>query len=699
MQYNWSNTDVDGERGNRVYYTETDAVKMVGDWKEESEGRTSEWENKQDKWHRLRMRIKKNKSFPFKGCSNIRMPTLDTKIRKQKASLLNVVFGIRPVVQVVPEDAYGEQQTQVPWEAARKVEKFLDKCIMEKINMRNKGNIIIDRSLEKGFYVVKPYFRYESITRVEFFNVKDLTMEEAGMLFSAPTIDMMKMVIADIIDIDTHESVRINNMKAIDKILIGLLEGKDNIRYEIKDVTYNAPDVAFCQPERLYVPTTAGYDPQSCEYIIHEFFLPYTQVQYNVETKGWDIDGLRRIEDFRATNLDDKQLDVTKETREGIQRLQSTTQQLVRIYECYCWYDINGDGVKEKCIITTAPDFGAELRKVTLPYHSGKFPFVKFFYELTDDRWFSHRGIPEVCEDIVKEIDIQHMQKIDYGTLANSPMFLYRAGMVSEDTNQFIFGQGIPVGGMNAMDDVFKPVHLQNPNIPISYEREEMILETKLEELIGQPDYSLQSMINRREPRTLGEVSLQQQNMQTTFQMDSGLYTEQFTELFNWIWELLVQYGDDEYIFNYTLPNGQIENLRLTREEIQGNYKIRVRGNDTNTNPIVRQQKSQFILSDTYQALQMGLVSPVAAQNARKRAFENIDVEDYEEFMIPPEPTPPPPTENIKLDGDDLTPLEIAQLVKQNGIQPDMRGRGEEIMQENRDKKFEQLTEVAKLQK
>ena len=40
--------------------------------------------------------------------------------------------------------------------------------------------------------------------------------------------------------------------------------------------------------------------------------------------------------------------------------------------------------------------------------------FVKFFYELTTDRWFAHRGIVEIAEDLIKEVDIQHNMKIDY---------------------------------------------------------------------------------------------------------------------------------------------------------------------------------------------------------------------------------------------------------------------------------------------
>ena len=59
---------------------------------------TNKWADNQAKFNRIRMRIKKTKTFPFVGCSNLRMPTADTKIKKLKASVVNVIFGIRPVV-------------------------------------------------------------------------------------------------------------------------------------------------------------------------------------------------------------------------------------------------------------------------------------------------------------------------------------------------------------------------------------------------------------------------------------------------------------------------------------------------------------------------------------------------------------------------------------------------------------------------
>ena len=669
----------------------TPAVDQIKTWQSESEGWTSKWETNQKKWYKLRYRVKNEKTFPFKGCSNLRMPTVDIKLRKVKAALMGVLFGIRPIVTVEPEDG-------VSWGAAKKIEKYLDHCAMDKINIKEKMNIIVDRSLEKGFFLAKPYWRMEITTRIETFKLEEIDLQEALVFFGSQTTpDMMRGMIAAKVQADLHPMVAKDNKVEIDRIIIEILQGAEEVEFTLKDIIYNAPDVSLCSPERVYVPTTTGYDPQSAEYIIHEFYMPLRQVKANIKSKGWKASEVAKIETIKDMKPDDKSIDIEAETREGIQRLQSSSENLVKIYECYCHYDINGDGVTERCVFTIAPDFNAELRGITLPFYSGRFPFVKFFYELTDDRWFSHRGIPELIEDIVKEIDIQHMQKIDYGTITNIPLFAYRAGFVNENTTQFVFGQGIPVGGMNSIDDVFKPINLTNPNVTFSYEKEQMVLETKVEELIGQIDYSLHSMINKRQPRTLGEVQMQAQNAQSVFSLDADMYRLKFAELMTWIFELIVQYGDDEYAFSYVNPmTGQPEKVELSREDIQGKYKIRIRGNDQNTNPEVRQQKASFVLQDTYAALQMGLVSPQAAINARRRAYQMIEVESPDEFLVPPQPQPQPI--NIKLSGDDLTEMEQAQILEKQGIKPDMRARQEERMQANKQTKFDNLLEVAKIQ-
>ena len=104
-----------------------------------------------------------------------------------------------------------------------------------------------------------------------------------------------------------------------------------------------------------------------------------------------------------------------------------------------------------------------------------------------------------------------------------------------------------------------------------------------------------------------------------------------------------------------------------------------------------------MILQDTYQALQMGLVSPQAVNNARMRAMQEMDIDGVEEFMIPPEPKPQ--KADVRVNAKDLTDGEMAQVVQSMGLKPDIQGR--ELNENNRTEEleFDQLAEVAKLSK
>lgn len=644
---------------------------LVGDAK----GMTNRWAINQDKWNKLRMRTKKDKTHPFIGCSNLRMPTAESKIRKAKSALINVVYGIRPVVQVLPSPS-GNEQT------ANKIEKFLDHIIMDVIGAKQKSVIAIDQELEKGFYLLKPFWNIEMTTRIEKYSIDDLSVEETLALYD-PNIgeeEIVQMLI-DYLEVDMSDRVAADNEEELRRVAKDIMSGKEEISCEIKDVIKDQPDFALVSPERCYVPSDSGFDPEECSLICHEMFMPLRQLKLNSKEKGWDQSAVSEIDACKEINYNDSShlTDITKDMREGIDRLNNPSQ-LVRIWEVYLWYDINGDGVDEKCVVTCAPDFSKVLRTITLPFKSGKFPFVKLFYELTDDRWFSHRGIPEIIEDIIKEIDIQHMQKIDQQTIRNTPMFLYRAGMVNPNMVKFVPNQGIPVHGLNQLDDTFKVVNSNNPNVEFSYEREEQILKATADELIGDVDYTLQSQINRRQPRTLGEVNLQANSAQRVFSLDADLHTAQFTKLFNWIWELWCQYGSDEYEFSYFGKEGW-EKIKLSREEIQGKYKITVRGNDQNTNPQVNIQKAQTVLQivSNPMALQTGVVTPKELSEAIKYAYQTLDVEKPERFVVqdpkPQQHAPPPLIQQLNTKFEDLEEGEQAQVLKQVGIEPDISGR------------------------
>ena len=158
--------------------------------------------------------------------------------------------------------------------------------------------------------------------------------------------------------------------------------------------------------------------------------------------------------------------------REGIDRA-SNPSHLVKIWEVYKYYNPEKGKPEQKWQFILTPDFSKILKKQVLPYDHQKFPFVRFSTEIVDDRWFSPRGIPQHLEDLSKEIDAQHNQKIDNQTIRNAPMFKFRSGAVNPKLVRFIPAQGIAVRGMSPLDDSIKLMDNSNANVEFSYEREE----------------------------------------------------------------------------------------------------------------------------------------------------------------------------------------------------------------------------------
>jgi len=209
--------------------------------------------------------------------------------------------------------------------------------------------------------------------------------------------------------------------------------------------------------------------------------------------------------------------------------------------------------------------------------------------------------------------------------------------------------------------------------------------------MTGTVDFTLQSMINKREPRTASEVNLQQQNANLVFSLDSTIMRTAFEDLFNWCWELWCQYGDDEYEFKYfgRDTGGQGEDIKLTKEEAQGKYKITVRGNDQNTNPQLRVQKAQTILQGMNNpvAMQTGIINPINLYNGYKRFYQELDVPNWEELITDPKEAMQQMAQqqkaaadqknldNIKTKFSDLAPGEQAQVLIKMGFKPDVVGR------------------------
>ena len=664
--------------------TEDELYQKIYSMIEEAKNNSSTWAEKSKDWYSLRMRDKKTKNFPFPGCSNLRLPTIETYLRKAKSSLLALYTNVKPRMMVIPQSGQDLQN-------ANNIEKFLDWLVDVKIKLLDKLIICTDTMLQNGIGIMKVIWRMEENQYKEKIDIKDLSVEEVTALFdpNIPDEALLQFAIKKF-NVDMSETVMADNVENITKAITELRSGETKVDVILKDEVYNSPDTIPCDPTYVYVPTDSGLDIQSLAWIAHEYFERYDCLKYKADYGTIDKAALDDIDFFAGLDLqDEKNVNFAKDLREGVERINNPSK-MVRVIDMYCYYDLDGDKVNEKCHFLLAPDFNVILKKQRLENDSQKFPFVRFSTEIMDNRWFSARGYPEHLEDMSKEIDAQHNQKLDSQTIRNAPIFTFRSGIVNPKLVKFIPGQGIPVPGTTPLNDAIQIMNNNNPGIEFSYEREELMLKTTIQEYLGQMDYSVQSMINKRQPRTLGEVQMQSQAANMVFSLDAAMYAQSLTELFTQILELCQQYMPERI---YTLVVGQdgVQPLNITRDEIQGKYHIFCRGNDINSNPQLRAQKAfarvQVLLNP--QTMQIGVVTPMNAFEILKNYLQSDGELAWQSMITPPQP-PPPPAPPIKLAMQDLEDGEKAQVLQRMGIQPDIRGRQLKSQAKVQEKEVEQ---------
>jgi hypothetical protein len=195
---------------------------------------------------------------------------------------------------------------------------------------------------------------------------------------------------------------------------------------------------------------------------------------------------------------------------------------------------------------------------------------------------------------------------------------------------------------------------------------------------------------------------MQQQAANSVFTLDADQFRMAFSELFEMVWDLWCQYGNDQAEFMYFGESGW-EQIRLSKEEIQGKYRFMVRGNDQNTNPNIKLQKAQQIVQAITNPvlLQLGVVSKPQIVAGMKRFFQTLDIEGWEQFLdpTPPQPPqPPPPGAIIQPKFEDLTDGEQSQVLASIGVNPDIDGRMLDKQMEVKKDTAELMTMVMKEQ-
>jgi len=311
----------------------------------------------------------------------------------------------------------------------------------------------------------------------------------------------------------------------------------------------------------------------------------------------------RNKEDSKVTV---SQLNVVRKNREGM----TTTSRrgIVSMKEVYCLYDIDNDGVDERCLLIYNAETMIPVRFMEYPYEHGEWPYIAFFNEITDGRLLSSRGLGEILNDIDNVITQNHRNKLNSMQIANMPTFKYRLGSnFNPGQMKWIPGQFVPVMGMNDFEQIDVRAN------DFSFDNEELNLKFWGENLVGSFDTAFRQQ--KSEARSAREVAAIQGIQQASQSLRISRFQRAAKRMYNQIWGLWMQYGPE----NYTLHMSDGKLRHYSKHEIHGQFDLVPVGTVGNTNPEVEAIRARETVTFLVELAQVGLLE-VAAQKF------NIDI-------------------------------------------------------------------------
>lgn len=564
----------------------------------------------------LRRRLQaefRNPSFPWPRSSDIVMPLIDMMIDKLKPSFLNLVFGNnKKIVTFLPRNQrsianHRRSEIFFNWFLNNKAEDFYEQLA-----------IAVDRMLQYGHCVMKVFWEHRSENASQVLvrdqlperlrNVmvqKGVTEKIAEEIFDmsggvfAPLTkkefdkpEVNQAIVAAIeLEFALSSEDKIDK-RAIDKIMDFMRnpekypDGATSVK--TREVKYSAPKLAALSATD-FIPQRGARTIQSMYRMTHVLYYTKAELRRRARDNKWSQAGVDTIVESAHAARRHERLNLELDISFLLDRsatLGSIAEPEIDVYqvnETYTYFDIDGDGIDERVVLTYEPTTKTLLKAVELPFDHGKWPFVQISFEQTSDRFYSSRGVPEKLDDLDQEITSQHRGKLNRMMIANAPTFKYRMGSeVNPNAVQWIPGQFLPVVTMGDIEP------LQVPNLDMSFDKEEEILRTWAEQHIGGTDFGLHQQGAQDEARTAQEIRAIEFNRQQVLTVRAKSFQEKMKSVYNMMFDLFMQFPQPGLWVTLT---GQQPEF-FTRREIQGDFEIMPVGAVGPEDPLFQEQKA-----------------------------------------------------------------------------------------------------------
>ncbi len=590
-------------------------VTTVSQISEEEKANRAWWEQQVDKYIQLRYGIRPVKTFPWPNCANYVVPQIDTDINRLKPSYVNLL-NVSPIVSF---EGYGPEDQ----EPARLRECLFDWRMKTRVKYFNPYVLGIDHMLEQGAVIFKVTWKYSTRTYQKMIDLSELPEQVLEALYDTRMDDaMLSRILTEefMIDVSFEE-----NQAEIERVIGEFRDGKSEFELTLVEEKDNQAQLTACNiREDLVIPV-------NCTDVHEAAFIDYKFPSCKNDIKIAMRDG--RYENYSDEEIDKwisgSPVDKNKIHSTTSPVTQQNTDEII-LHEHCVWYDVNDDGIMEKCIATYPDEDPTKvLRFIELPYEHGQWPYNLVKRELNDEGVYSSRSIGQLDEDFQNGISSALNQAIDNGTIVNTPTVVSRRNTVSNVKNlRYVPGQHVETNGPTTDYEIRQNVNASQNTLF----QQAQYLKSWADQRVGNISAGLTSPVNmpgqgqqgQKTAREINEIGNLQSQVQS---LDLQVFQMQMADVYYQIDALYEQFGDDDEEVAVT---GQ-PSKRISRKEVQGKFNIVPNGNLENSNPELRAAK-------TFKLLQALINDPDIKQDELKRMFlADYDVKLISKLMKTPE--------------------------------------------------------------
>jgi hypothetical protein len=315
------------------------------------------------------------------------------------------------------------------------------------------------------------------------------------------------------------------------------------------DTQYNCLSFQSIAPYYVIVPSWTSLDPRTMDRMVQVIHYSKDQYRRAAKARGLNADDTY-VDSIAGTGKPDQRYEDLRYHQDGITY---SNGDMIVYWEIYERQDDGSIMVKSMC---PANPGETPRNDFTLPYTHKQFPITRIGYEVTDEGFYSSRGVMESVQMFEMSATKMWNEKLDYMSISNRPVLSTQGGSINAQNVRWEPGA--------VYDAVLQIV--QQPPPPVSFDEEIQATRGLAEQRVGLPDFGVGQDQNPNKPRTATEVNSITTVMQQSNDLRARVLKDGTSRIYEQAWSILLQYQKKSLDYFWrgqrvTLPDAALDDV------------------------------------------------------------------------------------------------------------------------------------------